>query len=78
MPCKEQGEGETMWLSAEEEQALNAIKYANSLTEEELNYVKTYEGFKSKERLGPEDKKLPPALFNSLEDILKKYGLNEQ
>jgi hypothetical protein len=62
-----------MCLSEEENHLLDEIRDANSLTEDELNLLETYGGFKSIEMRKPENKELPPALYNGLKDILKKY-----
>jgi hypothetical protein len=66
-----------MWLSEEEYRSLDEICGTDSLTEEELRQVETYRGFKGIKSSDPKQGGLPPALYNAMKDILKKYGANE-
>jgi hypothetical protein len=62
-----------MWLTANGEQELDRIN-RNQLTEEELEAVKSYDGFREVRNLAPNNKGPGPQLIKEIQDILKKYS----
>ena len=66
-----------MWLSEKEECLLFKICSTNSLTEEELEAVKTYNGFRSIRSCESGHNGPGPGCIYPVQDILKKYGTKE-
>jgi len=62
-----------MWITANGEQELDRIN-KNQLTEEELEAVKSYGGFREVRKLDPNNKGPASKLIKEIQDILKKYA----
>jgi hypothetical protein len=62
-----------MWITTNGEQVLDGIN-RNQLTEEELEAVKSYGGFREVRKLDPDNKGPGPHLIKEIQDILKKYA----
>jgi hypothetical protein len=63
-----------MWLTPDEEKRLDDIHKTKPLTEKEKEAIKTFDGWKELRELDSTKDKLPPVLYNELQDILNKYG----
>jgi hypothetical protein len=62
-----------MWITTNGEQVLDGIN-RNQLTEEELEAVKSYGGFREVRKLDPDNKGPARSLIDEIQDILKKYA----
>ena len=63
-----------MWLTQKEEDKLDIIFTANSLTPKEIKTVKIYRGFKKMKAIKPECNGVNSHVYYELQDILKKYS----
>jgi hypothetical protein len=63
-----------MWLTKNGVQKINDVRTNNWLTEEELEAVKTYDGFEEARALNHKQKSPGSVLICQLQDILKKYA----
>jgi hypothetical protein len=63
-----------MWLTKEEEKEFDRIRDNCQLTKQELEYIRTYGGFKERCALNSNGEPPGSILINKLQGILEKYG----